>query len=82
MTEKKLIRANQLAKQIEETKDYILMARSTQYEDRVVRPLYIDLNWYDDKLQIPESLFRIVGKLILNEHQQILNELETEFNNL
>ena len=82
MTNETLKRANELSKKIEETKDYIKMAKSTQHDNVSVRPLYIDLPWYDDKLQIPMSIFRIVGKLILNEHQQFLNELETEFNNL
>ncbi|MFY8160501.1 MAG: hypothetical protein ACOVNU_04165 [Candidatus Kapaibacteriota bacterium] len=58
------------------------MAKSTQHGNVAARALYVDLNWYDAKLQIPESLFRIVGKIILNEHQQNLIELETEFNNL
>jgi len=82
MTEEKLKRCNELAKQIQDTRDYIKMAKSTQHDNVTIRPMYVDLNWYDTKLKIPESLFRIIGKLILNEHQQKLIDLEKEFWNL
>jgi hypothetical protein len=82
MTEETLKRGNELAKQIEETKENIRVAKLTQSENMPIRPMYIEFLQDTPKLIAPQSLFRIVGKLILNEHQQKLIELETEFNNL
>jgi hypothetical protein len=82
MTEEKLKRGNELEKQIQETKENIRIAKITQLMDVVERPMYIEFLGTDGTLKVPESLFRIIGKLILNEHQQKLIELENEFNNL
>ena len=80
MTEEKLKRCNELAKQIKETKERIKVGKLTQSETMVIRPMFIE--FLGGTFAAPESLFRIIGKLILNEHQQKLIELETEFNNL
>ncbi len=82
MTNETLKRANELSKKIEETKDYIKTAKLTQSAEWSNRPMYIEFLGSGNALYAPQSLFRLIGKLILNEHQQYLNELETEFNNL
>jgi hypothetical protein len=82
MTEEKLKRCNELANQIDTTKRQIKDAQFTQSINVPEREMYIKVLGLDNKIIAPESLFRIIGKLIINEHQQKLIELETEFNNL
>jgi len=36
----------------------------------------------NERMVIPETLWRVVGKLVLAEYQQELNALEAEFQNL
>jgi hypothetical protein len=82
MNEEKLKRANELAKQIQETRENIRVAKLTQSENMPIRPMYIEFLQNTPKLIAPESLFRIIGKLIYHEENQKLIELENEFNNL
>ena len=80
MTNEKLKRANELTRQIAETKDYIRLAQWTQDKHKGLFTLRRINN--DKNITIPDSLLKVIGTLIINEHQQNLNELETEFNNL
>jgi hypothetical protein len=82
MTEKKLKRCNELAKEIKLIKIYLETAKHTQSENVVATPMIFDFTGYDKQLLAPESLFRIIGKLILDEYEQKLIELEKEFFNL
>jgi len=77
-----LTRANKLAKEIENCKNNIYAAEYTQLENVEVRKTYLKVNGLDMAIEIPESLFRIVGKLILSEYKQKLIELEREFDSL
>lgn len=79
MDEIKLLAANNLNNEIKKCKENIKIAKYTQYDNVVIRPMYIDANGFDEKLTVPASLFRIIGKLVINEYQQKLIELEEEF---
>lgn len=78
MNLEQLNKANKIAKEIEVCKDNIKMANFTQSEDVTIRKTYLSVNGLNKNIEIPESLFRIVGKLVLSEYQQKLNELEKE----
>jgi hypothetical protein len=82
MTKEKLKRCNELAKEIKETEDNIKIAKFTQSETLPQRPMYIEFLGSEQIFKAPDTLFKIIGKLILNEYQQKLIELETEFDNL
>jgi hypothetical protein len=40
------------------------------------------INGNDISVDVPKELFRIIGKLIISEYTQKLNELEKQFNEL
>ena len=82
MTEHKLKKCNELAKQIKEIENNIEISKFTQSENVPQRPMFIEFLGHDQVLKAPDTLFKIIGKLILNEYQQKLIKLETEFNNL
>ncbi len=82
MTQDKLKRANELSEQISTVKAQIKRVGYTQVDEVVPRKIYISFNGIDEKMYAPESLFKIIGKLILSEHQQDLIRLEKEFENL
>jgi hypothetical protein len=81
MDSEKLRRANVLEEQIERCKENIKQAKWTQSESVAVREMHLKI-CSDKNVVVPETLFRIVGKLILVEHQQRLIELEKEFDSL
>ena len=78
----KLNKCNIIAKEIEHCKSNIQKANYTQSENVVLRSTYLKVNGLDESIEVPESLFRIVGKLVLSEYQQKLIELEKEFMSL
>lgn len=53
--------------------------QSDQVTPRVMRARFIG---HDEDLIIPESLWRVVGKLVLAEYQDELRKLEIEFEQL
>lgn len=78
MNLEQLEKCNKISEEIENCKANIKMANYTQNEGVVIRKTYLKVNGLDESIEIPESLFRIVGKLVLSEHQQKLIELEKE----
>ena len=78
MDSEKLRRANVLEEQIERCKENIKKAEWTQSESVAVREMHLEI-CSDKNVVVPVTLFKIVGKLILVEHQQRLIELEKEF---
>lgn len=82
MTEKKLDDCNTLARKIRDTKSNVAIAKWMLSEDTPARSLLLPAGYAGTEIKIPESLFKIVAKLLYNEHQQNLLELEKEFWNL
>jgi hypothetical protein len=82
MNTEKLKRCNEIQKLIYEAKDQINAAKCTQDNAVVSRPIKLELSFYNRQLIAPESLYKIIGKLILDDYEQKLIDLETEFNNL
>jgi len=82
MTKEQLEKGNKIAKQIENAKANIEAANYTQFENVVIRNTHLYVNGLDKNIEIPESLFRIVGKLVLSEYRQKLIELEDELRSL
>lgn len=82
MTQEKLQRANQLVKNIEQCKEDIRNINYTQREEVKIRPMYLHYNGIDGQVTIPDTLFRIVGKLVLNELSCMLKEYELELESL
>lgn len=81
MTHEKLERANLISREIRNIESNIKRAEYTQDESVVTRSTYLNGNGFE-AIEIPASLFRIVGKLIISEYQQTLIELKKEFENL
>lgn len=79
MNLEQLEKANAILKEIEEVKENIIGAKYTQSEDIPIRETYLKVNGLASCISVPESLFRVVGKLILAENQLRLIELEKQF---
>ena len=73
--------AKKLAEQIEVCKTFIAKAKWTQYDNVKERPTVFKME-FDSEIVIPETLFKIFGKLLLAEYQQKLAELQKQFNDL
>jgi len=77
-----LEKGNQIYKEIESCKTNIKAANYTQSEGVLIRKTYLNVNGLEESIEVPESLFRVVGKLILSEYNQKLIELESDLASL
>ena len=75
----KLKRCNKLLSDIEECKKQIDFFDYTQYDHILERASSIRFNGSDKFGVIPSSLWRSIGRIVLNEWKQKLNELELLF---
>lgn len=82
MNTEKLTKGNRIADDIESCKTHIERVAYTQVGNVVPRKTYLVIPGNTGEIEIPASLFRVIGKLILSEHQQKLIELEKEFDAL
>jgi uncharacterized protein YlaN (UPF0358 family) len=84
MTYEQLERAEKLTSLIEQCKDNLKKANYTQYPEVVELRSYFHFLFYgiDGNIEVPETLFRTIGKLIISELEQKLSEYEKEFNEL
>jgi hypothetical protein len=83
MTEEKLKRCNKVASEIQRINAYLKSIKWMINEDVVERPIGITFSGCScDEIVAPESLFRVIGRLLYNEYQQKLLDLEKEFWNL
>lgn len=78
MNLEQLEKGNKIAQEIENCKANIKAANYTQSESVVIRKTYLKVNGLEEIIEVPESIFRVVGKLILSEYNQKLIELERE----
>lgn len=82
MNLEQLEKGNKIAKEIENCKANIKATNYTQSESVVIRKTYLKVNGLEESIEVPESLFRVVGKLILSEYNQKLIELENELRSI
>lgn len=82
MEKDKLNKANELSKKIETIKGQIKQISFSQIEEFVPRKIYLSFNGSEEGLYAPESLFKVITKLVLVEHQLELIKLEKEFKEL
>ena len=82
MNTETLKRAIAITEQINFCKENIKKAEYTQADHVAAREMQCSFNGVLGSMCIPETLWRVVGKLVLVEYQQELNALETEFQNL
>jgi len=78
----KIEKINKITEEIEKCNRQIKIAEYTQYEQLVIRETYLTGNGIDGQMIIPETLFRIIGRLVLSEYQQKLNALEKELDKI
>lgn len=78
-----LQRATKIQERIKFCREQIAHAEYTQSETIVPREMRCKFNGLrDGEMVITETLWRVVGKLVLAEYQQELNRLESEFASL
>lgn len=82
MTNEKLQKANELKRQIDFIKKNIESCEKTQYPETRTYGGTIHFNCSSLKIDVPESLYRIVGKIILSEEIVRLEKLQKEFDSL
>jgi hypothetical protein len=82
MNLEQLEKANKIAESIKRCKTNIELAKYTQSESVVIRTSYLKFNGIDKGIEIPDSLFRVIGKLILSEHSQNLKDFEKELESM
>jgi hypothetical protein len=82
MTLENLQRANAVLAEIEYCKKYIDRVKYTQVESVQPRVSYLKFNGIDSDIQIPDTLFKTIGKLVLSELTEKLRKLEEEFKSL
>jgi hypothetical protein len=74
MTKEQYLKAGVLIKNIELIESNIKLSQWLNCEDVVIRPTYLRVNGLEKEIVIPESLFRVIGKLILQEQKILLDE--------
>lgn len=79
MTQEKLLKLNELSEQIGKCQINIQRALLTQSESFIPRSVWLLGNGVQE-IEVPESLFRLIGKLVLSEWNQRLIDLQKEFN--
>lgn len=79
MKKEKLERCNKLIKEIDDCKEQIKFFEYSQFENIEERGSTIRFNGSDKFGVIPKQLFRSIGRIVLNEWKQKLNELELLF---
>ena len=79
-----LQRATAIQERIKFCREQIKHAEYTQADHVVPRQMGCGFNGLpkNESMVIPETLWRVVGKLVLSEYQQELNRLESEFASL
>lgn len=82
MNPEKLKRANELQEQIDFIKESLKDLSYTQSEKVTPRKSYLSFNGVENNIEIPENLFKFIGRIISFEYKVKLQELENEFNNL
>jgi hypothetical protein len=82
MTLEQLKRGNEIAREIQTCKNNIRKAQYTQYESVSIRSTKLEVMGLESSIEVPKTLFRTIGKLILSEYQQKLIELEDELKSL
>lgn len=82
MNKKQLAKATLIDKKIEKCKNNIQALEYTQLEGVLPRETYLTFNGTVDSIEIPETLFRVIGKIILSEYQVKLIELQKEFDSI
>jgi hypothetical protein len=80
MTEEKLKIANEILYDIKKLKEIVQSAEWMLSENVAIRESILSANGL--RLEVPETLFKIFGKLILNEYKIELLKLEDKFNNI
>jgi len=82
MTEEQLNKARILKREITPIEGYIKILEWTQSESVEPRSIRMAFNGSDNEIWIPETLFKIVCKLVLTEHKCTLDKLKKEFEDL
>ncbi len=82
MTKEQVQRGKSILNEIDFYEREIKKISYTQHTIVLEREMYLRWNGSESDSVIPESLFRIVGKLVLSEYRQQLIKLKEELENL
>jgi len=82
MTREKLKRCNEIECKMNEIISQIHAVKHTQFSTTVPRDVRIEMIFENKQVVVPESLYKTIGKLILDDYKEKLNKLEKEFFNL
>ena len=82
MEKKTLVKANEISEKLKYCKENLKDVEYTQLENVVIRESHLRFNGIDNGVDVPESLFRVIGKLIKAEYINMITDLEKEFKEL
>jgi hypothetical protein len=82
MNLERLKKGNAIAEEIKKCRANIKAATYTQAENVLIRKSYLKVYGLEESIEVPESLFRIVGKLVLAEYNLKLIELQNELQSI
>ena len=82
MNAEQLEKGNHIAEEIKKCKANIEAASYMINENVALRETYLSVHGTNNGIAVPESLFRVMGKLIMSEYNQKLIALEREFESL
>jgi len=75
-------RAMDLQRDIYDCQKNYERAAYTQGENVAIRKTYLRVNGLEEEIEVPETLFRIIGKLVMAEYDEKCNRLQKEFDAL
>jgi hypothetical protein len=81
MTKEQLEKANEIFEDIEFCKKNIEAAKYTQFDNVAIRRTWLKIDGTETEIEVPKSLFRVIGKIILVEHENEFAKLLKEFEN-
>jgi len=82
MTQQKLKRCNELAKEMDQITLYLKDIKWMINDNVIERPINLSYSGCDSFIVAPETVFKKIGRLLYDEYTQKLMDLEKEFWNL
>jgi len=82
MTQETLEKANKLYERLRFCRQHLDSIKYTQNENVLLRKGSLKYIGIECSVEVPENLFRIIGKLIQSEYLQEISELQKELDEL
>jgi len=82
MKKETLLKGQELLEKIEEAQKNLKSAKYMTYDDINPRCSYLNFLGVNEKIEIPETLWRVLGRMLVSEFNQQIFELQKELDEL